>query len=617
MTQAAPTPLRCAVYTRKSSEEGLDMAFNSLDAQREAGFDYIKSQRHTGWSALPLSYDDGGYSGGTVERPGLQRLLDDIGHGKVDIVVVYKVDRLSRSLADFARLMQTFDEQRVSFVSVTQQFNTTTSMGRLTLNMLLSFAQFEREVAGERIRDKIAATYRRGIYVVGQPPLGYRRAVTGEAGAEERALVVIPEQAAIVGQIYAQYLHTGSLLSVAQRVNADGHRTKRWTSGKGRTTGGHPFTAALVYRILTNPLYVGKVTHTRRVPGVHGAARGELATQVYDGLHVPIINPEVWERVQAKMGVAERNASQRWTHTHLLKGKLRTHEGHAMSPGSVQRPGAKGRGGGGGNSGGTGVGGGGGGVRVHRYYVSQKAIKQGYAACPIKTLSAVLVDDLIRGLVLDHLKSTHALDLSAQDPASRDQRLRDVVERVTIGPEHIEVTLADARIAALVASDKAAKPIGSAKRRPPLGQQLETPTGKFTPTIGQRDGHTVLTLAIQLKRHDGRRLIVSAEGHDLRQTLDENGSPVPRDHIVRAIGLAFAWREELLRSGVTIRALAKRQRVTGQRVLLLITLTQLSPAILRAALAGTLPPSVALNDLVRVGRQLCWTKQMAELETHS
>ena len=183
--------VRCAIYTRKSNEEGLDQAFNSLDAQREAGLDYIKSQKHEGWTAVEVAYDDGGFSGGTMKRPGLERLLDDIDKGRVDVVVVYKVDRLSRSLSDFARMMQLFDDKQVSFVSVTQQFNTSTSMGRLTMNMLLSFAQFEREVASERIRDKIAATKKQGYWVCGQPPLGYRV----QREDEPRGLYIVTDDA--------------------------------------------------------------------------------------------------------------------------------------------------------------------------------------------------------------------------------------------------------------------------------------------------------------------------------------------------------------------------------------------------------------------------------------
>ncbi|MEM6852803.1 MAG: recombinase family protein, partial [Planctomycetota bacterium] len=225
MTPETPTsrprnskPLRCAIYTRKSHEEGLDQAFNSLDAQREAGVDYIHSQKHEGWEVSATRYDDGGYTGGNIKRPALARLLSDIEQGTsggIDVVVVYKVDRLSRSLSDFAGMMKLFEQHNVSFVSVTQQFNTTNSMGRLTLNMLLSFAQFEREVTGERIRDKIAATKKKGLWVGGRPPLGYR--------LEDRRLHIVPPEAELVQEIFRGYLDTdGSLLELADRLNRQG-----------------------------------------------------------------------------------------------------------------------------------------------------------------------------------------------------------------------------------------------------------------------------------------------------------------------------------------------------------------------------------------------------------
>ncbi|QYU68920.1 recombinase family protein [Leptolyngbya sp. 15MV] len=435
------TPIvRCAVYTRKSSEEGLDMAFNSLDAQREAGLDYIKSQKHQGWTAITTAYDDGGYSGGSTDRPGLQRLLDDIRKGRVDVVVVYKVDRLSRSLADFARLMQTFDEHNVSFVSVTQQFNTTTSMGRLTLNMLLSFAQFEREVAGERIRDKIAATKRKGVWVCGQPPVGYRLPCEGDADfvPGDRTLRVIEPEAELVRAIFNGYLELGSLVDLAARLNAEGHTTKSWTSSRGKIHGGRPLTAAFLYRVLTNPVYIGKIAHTR---GRNNKSVSKQ-TEVHQGHHQPIIDQATWDSVHARMGTIERESRHKWTHTHLLKGKIRTSEGHAMSPGSVQRPVSKrddcrrvrgdtAR-------------------RIVRYYVSQKAVKQGFMTCPIKTINAAHIDDLIRGLVLDHLKNHHHANLRDQQPETRDRWIREVVHRVVVATDRITVELIHERIAACV-----------------------------------------------------------------------------------------------------------------------------------------------------------------------
>ena len=254
--------VRCAVYTRKSTEEGLEQEFNSLDAQREAGEAFVASQRQEGWTCLPERYDDGGFTGGNMERPALQRLLADIEAGKIDCVVVYKVDRLSRSLLDFAQMMQTFDKHRVSFVSVTQQFNTATSMGRLVLNVLLSFAQFEREIISERTRDKIAMTRRRGKWAGGHPILGY------DVDPRGFRLVVNADEAAQVRTIFNLYLEHESLLPVVQDLERRGWVNKRWTTRKGRERGGQPFERTSLYRLLTNVAYIGKVRYKDEVHDV-------------------------------------------------------------------------------------------------------------------------------------------------------------------------------------------------------------------------------------------------------------------------------------------------------------------------------------------------------------
>ena len=264
MMQKTVRPIRCAIYTRKSTDEGLDSDFNSLDAQREAGESYIASQRNEGWVLLPDRYDDGGFSGGSLERPALQRLLKDIEAGKVDCVVVYKVDRLSRSLMDFSRLVALFDRHKVSFVSVTQHFNTTDSMGRLTLNILLSFAQFEREIIGERIRDKIAAAKRRGKRCGGIPPLGYDL-VDGK-------LAVNPDEAAGLRGIFARFVKIGSTTLLARELNDRGCTTKSWTTRKGRHRPGLSWNKSRLYRLLHNRTYLGEVTHKGQVyPGEHKA----------------------------------------------------------------------------------------------------------------------------------------------------------------------------------------------------------------------------------------------------------------------------------------------------------------------------------------------------------
>jgi DNA invertase Pin-like site-specific DNA recombinase len=253
MPQAEASRKRCAIYTRKSSEEGLEQQFNSLAAQREACEAYVCSQRHEGWVLTRTSYDDGGFSGGTIERPGLHALLGDIRAGRIDIVVVYKVDRLTRSLADFARLVEIFDAQSVSFVSVTQQFNTTSSMGRLTLNVLLSFAQFEREVTGERIRDKIAASKKKGMWMGGNVPLGYN--------ASERTLVINAVESETVRGVFALYREFGCVRRVKDEADRLGLKTKRRTTANGTERGNKPFSRGHIYRLLSNPIYIGQIVH--------------------------------------------------------------------------------------------------------------------------------------------------------------------------------------------------------------------------------------------------------------------------------------------------------------------------------------------------------------------
>jgi DNA invertase Pin-like site-specific DNA recombinase len=266
------------MYTRKSSEEGLEQGFNSLHAQREACEAYVLSQAGEGWLGSKTVYDDGGYSGGSMERPGLQALLADIRRGLVDVVVVYKVDRLTRSLADFARIVELFDAQGVSFVSVTQAFNTTTSMGRLTLNVLLSFAQFEREVTGERIRDKIAASKAKGLWMGGRPPLGY--------DARDRKLVVNTAEAELVRHIFARYLELGSVTALEPDLKARGIRSKRWINKQGREVGGAVFSRGALYHLLANPVYRGAIRHRDKR---------------HEDAHPAIIEAELWQRVQARL----------------------------------------------------------------------------------------------------------------------------------------------------------------------------------------------------------------------------------------------------------------------------------------------------------------------------
>ena len=344
---AKRTVMRCAIYTRKSTSEGLDQAFNTLDAQRESCEAYVASQRHEGWIVLPQRYDDGGFSGGTLERPAMARLLADIDAGRLDCVVVYKVDRLSRSLLDFARIMQRFEDHDIHFVSVTQHFNTADSMGRLTLNILLSFAQFEREIISERTRDKIAAARRRGQWAGGWPILGY------DLDRQRHVLEVNPQEAKQVRALFELYLRHQSLIGVAQAANDRGWRTKAWTTAKGNIIGGKPFDKMRVGALLNNVAYRGKVRHHQ---------------EVYPGLHEAIVDEATWQRVQA---ILERNtrtkgAVMRNRHGALLKGLLRCRAcDAAMIHSAANR-----------------------GPRTYRYYVCTHAQKRGRKACPTGSVNA-------------------------------------------------------------------------------------------------------------------------------------------------------------------------------------------------------------------------------------
>jgi len=358
-SQQTNQPIRCATYCRKSTEEGLDSDFNSLDAQREAAEAYIASQKSEGWIALPNRYDDGGFSGGNLERPALSRLLDDIQAGKVNCVVVYKVDRLSRSLIDFSRIIDMLDKNNVSFVSVTQQFNTSNSMGRLTLNILLSFAQFEREIIAERTRDKMCAARRKGKWIGGIPMLGYDIAPKGGK------LLLNLEEANRVREIFQLYLQYKSLTSLAQELNSLGWTTKSWVRRNGISRYGKPFTKTNLHSLLTNIIYLGKVEHQE---------------EVYQGEHEAIIDETTWNRVQQVLenNSLIRDSRPRNSHGALLRGLVVCGScGKSMNHTYTKR-----------------------GRRLYRYYVCDTAQKQGYKSCPTKSITA----HTIEGFVVERIK---------------------------------------------------------------------------------------------------------------------------------------------------------------------------------------------------------------------
>jgi DNA invertase Pin-like site-specific DNA recombinase len=424
MNKAVVRKLRCAVYTRKSSEEGLDQEFNSLDAQRDACEAYIASQKAEGWWLLRDRYDDGGISGATLERPALKRLMADIEAGRVDIVVVYKIDRLSRALMDFAKLVEVFDRNNVTFVSVTQSFNTTTSMGRLTLNILLSFAQFEREVIGERIRDKFRASRSRGMWMGGHPPLGYQ--------VKDRKLIVNEAEAATVRMIFERFVKIGSATTLARALADEGVRTKL----------GRAIDRGYLYLLLNNRTYIGEVAHK-------GTA--------FPGEHQPIISRELWDKAHSILQESPRKraANTRGRDTPaLLRGLLFGPNGLAFTPTYTRR-----------------------GKRLYRYYVSTGVIKRGPEACSIRRVPAAEVENVVidqvrilvqtpeiivrtwkqarqqdRGITEDEVRAA-LFDLSALwdelFPAEQARIVQLLVERVDIQPDGLNITLRSQGLASL------------------------------------------------------------------------------------------------------------------------------------------------------------------------
>lgn len=389
MTAKNPKPVRCAIYTRVSTDQGLDQDFNSLDAQYDASQAYIRSQAHAGWTLIRSRYDDGGYSGGSTERPALQQLLADIRARKLDIIVVYKVDRLTRSLADFAKLVELFDAHGVSFVSVTQQFNTTTSMGRLTLNVLLSFAQFEREVTSERIRDKIGASKRKGLWVGGKAPFGY--------AAKDRKITVVEEDAEKVRIIFQSYLSLGSIYRLLPELRQRGIVTKLQLMKTGSTIGGIPFTSGPLSYLLRNRFYIGEVAY-----------KGEILP----GEQTPIVDRELFEAVQAKLAEQQNNhIKTRTTSEALLVGLIFDDRGNRMSPSHARKKGIK-----------------------YRYYISLPILQgEPEQAGSVRRVPAVEIESAVGNALI------HKLDAAAAS------NVRDLINahvaRVEVQPGRLVVEL--------------------------------------------------------------------------------------------------------------------------------------------------------------------------------
>jgi site-specific DNA recombinase len=398
VTKAPRQRVRCAIYTRVSTEAGLDQDFNSLDAQYDAAQAYIRSQAHAGWQLVRTRYDDGGFSGGSTDRPALQQLLADIRANRIDVIVVYKVDRLTRSLADFAKLVELFDANGVSFVSVTQQFNTTTSMGRLTLNVLLSFAQFEREVTSERIRDKIGASKRKGLWVGGVVPLGYQ--------AKDRKIAVVEEDAETVRHIFRRYLALGSLNLLLADLRRTGIKTKVRPLSNGRTIGGIPFTRGPIAALLRNRFYVGEVRY-----------KGEI----FPGEQVTILDRSLFDAVQARLDQQRTNQTKaRRQSESLLMGRIFDDRGTRMTPSYVVKKGVR-----------------------YRYYISAALLHgQSEKVSKLNRVPAVEIEQLIAAAVRTRLaaKPSHGLTEEAGSMTDKELIATHVV-RVEVKPDHLLVQL--------------------------------------------------------------------------------------------------------------------------------------------------------------------------------
>ena len=548
--------VRCAIYTRKSSEEGLEQEFNSLDAQREACEAYITSQRHAGWVALPDMYDDGGLSGGTMGRPALQRLLTDIKAGKVQIVVVYKVDRLTRSLADFAKIVDVLDAHDASFVSVTQQFNTTTSMGRLTLNMLLSFAQFEREIAGERIRDKIAASKAKGMWMGGTVPLGYR--------VQERKLIVIPAEAETVRLIFRRYAELSSVALLGTELDRRNIRSKRREGAGGRLAGGQKFSRGALYLLLQNRLYRGEVAHKGNV---------------YPGQHDAIVDADLYQIVQDKLAIKrrERSLAGGAEAPSLLSGLIYDGAGNRMSPTHAVKKGKR-----------------------YRYYASAPLITGSRTE---HLIGRRIPAGDIEGLVLDRLRALFASDkevgeaiapLGLEAPMQRSvlDRSAKLAQRWT--------ALASLELRALVKSLVQQVRVGDAEISVWLNRIAVVSSVMPEATPRQADCKTavepaVLSIVATLRRAGkGTRLVI---GDGSANKID--------DSLASLLARAIATRNMLL-SGPddSIEAMASRLGVRRDYLTVLVRLSYLSPEIVRAILVGQQPVELSATRLVHLSKDL-------------
>ena len=546
--------IRCAVYTRKSSDEGLDQDFNSLDAQHEACLAYIASQRHECWVPDKARHDDGGISGGTLERPAMRRLLADIDEGRIQMVVVYKIDRLTRSLADFAKLVERFDAAGCSFVSVTQAFNTASSMGRLTLNVLLSFAQFEREVTAERIRDKIAASKKKGMWMGGVPPLGYNP----HPDPKVRGLVIDHSEAKTVKALFNLYVALGCLNAVMRKAKDTGLRSKQHHFKSGRKQGGTVFSRGQIYAVLRNPIYIGKIKHK---------------THLWDGQHEAIIEIVLFEQVQAMMqgaGARPRNkpgtqGNRSKTETASLTGKLRDETGDRLTPTHTKRLG-----------------------RRLRYYVSNRLISGGTDPSGWR-LPAPALEQAVADIIAQHLTKRASIHQICVTPDVQTSEAVSIKARALIQKVRKEHSDPLTRI---LAQGQLSKGHITLQLDPEfLASELGLEPSQVAPSALQVEA------PFELRRRGVEGKIVSGECE-----------PEPDKTMIRALAHAHEWTSAL-RMGKSLIDIAAKTRHSDSYVRTRAQLAFLAPDIQRAILDGRQPPELTLEQIVRKPIPLDWNVQ--------
>ena len=552
--------VRCAIYTRKSTDEGLEKEFNSLEAQYEAGLNYIKSQVYKGWEVIPERYDDGGYSGGNINRPALQKLLDDVRKDKIDMIVVYKIDRLTRSLTDFSKLVDVFDAHQCSFVSVTQNFNTYDSMGRLTLNMLLSFAQFEREVDAERIRDKVAASRKKGMWMGGRVPFGYN--------AVNKKLLINPEEAEIVKLIYNKYCCCRSVREVGNYLRENNYKTADRLKNDGTTEYGQELKQCKLNHILSNPIYIGKVVHKGTV---------------YDGQHEAIISQSLWDKVQEikKNNSEEGFNFKKVMHHSLLRGLVECgccHSGMILTYTSKK-------------------------TKKYNYYTSSKANKEGHHHCEVGSIGAGELDALVLKQLHNIFRSPRLLDEISKQVAVEDENigLTEITEKLKETDnifDYLSVETARAVIERLVSKIVIYKD-KMVIRLLPLGTTLLEAT-KAKQLVPSTEYPELMELHYSM---DFRR----RNGH-ITVTLPEEKPIEANDTLVSALVKAFAWKKEI-DNAVSVHQLAKRENISRQYLSKILKMVYLAPDIVEAILVGTQPSNLKLTDFFKSPIPVSWAEQ--------